>query len=124
MNKQTVFVCDDDVGIVDVVKIVLQEAGYNVVISSDTENIVQKVKKYRPALVLMDLWMPGIGGEQLIPILKKDKQTADIPVIVISASKDTKEVAERVGADGFLLKPFDITDLENIVKKYISAAGD
>lgn len=119
MSKKTVFVCDDDIGIVDVVKIVLEEAGYQVVASSDSESVVQKVKKLMPSLILIDLWMPGIGGEQLIPILKKDTRTSGIPVIVISASKDTKEVAERVGADGFLHKPFDITDLEVIVKKHL-----
>lgn len=117
-----VFVCDDDVGIVDVVKIVLEEAGYQVITSSNSESVLQNVKKLHPDLILIDLWMPGLGGEQLIPLLKKDKDFADIPVIVISASKDTREVAERVGADGFLYKPFDITDLENIVKKYLSAA--
>lgn len=119
MKKQTVFVCDDDVGIVDVVKIVLKEAGYTVVTSADSESVLETVKKIRPDLILIDLWMPGMGGEQIIPLLKKDKKTVNIPIIVISASKDTQDVANRAGADGFLYKPFDITDLENIVKKYL-----
>lgn len=124
MKEQTVFVCDDDAGIVDVVKIVLEEAGYTVVMSRDSEGLLQKVKKANPRLILIDLWMPGIGGEKAITLLRKDKLTAHIPVIVISASKDTREVAERARADGFLYKPFDIADLENIVKKYLSPKGE
>lgn len=122
MNNKKIFVCDDDMGIVDVVKIVLEEAGYTVVTTADSENAIKKIRKLVPDLILIDLWMPGLGGEQIIPMLKKDKATARIPVIVISASKDTREVAERAGADGFLYKPFDISDLEAIVKKYLEAA--
>ena len=122
MNKQTVFVCDDDAGIVDVVKIVLEEAGYNVVVSGDSTTAVETIRKLQPDLVLLDLWMPGLGGEQIIPKIKKSKKLQSIPVIVISASKDTREVAERAGADGFLFKPFDISDLENTVKHHISLA--
>ncbi|MBI1863446.1 response regulator [Candidatus Microgenomates bacterium] len=119
MRKQTVFVCDDDPGIVDVVKIVLEDAGYTVVASRDSEKVVTTVKRLIPDLILIDLWMPSLGGEQLVPILKKDKDCMQIPVIVISASKDTQEVAARVGADGYLCKPFDIDDLEQIVKKHL-----
>lgn len=119
MNKK-VFVCDDDTGIVDVIQIVLEDAGYDVITSSESEQVMTMVKKTRPDLILIDLWMPGLGGEQVIPLLRGDSQTAQIPVVVISASKDTNEVAERVGADGFLYKPFDITALEGIVKKYLS----
>lgn len=122
MNKQTVFVCDDDAGIVDVVKIVLEEAGYEVVVSGDSTTAVEMIRKLQPDLVLIDLWMPGLGGEQIIPKIKKNKKLQSIPVVVISASKDTREVAERAGADGFLFKPFDISDLESTVKKYISLA--
>jgi DNA-binding response OmpR family regulator len=108
------------VGIVDVVKIVLEEANYNVVVSSDSETVLPTVRSLKPDLILIDLWMPGLGGEQIIPLLKKDTELAWIPVIIISASKDTREVAERVGADGMLHKPFDIAELERIVKKHLS----
>ncbi len=121
MKQKTIYVCDDDPGIIDVVNIVLSEAGYNVVTSRKSEGAVVQIKKLLPDLILLDLWMPGIGGKELIPIIKKDPKTAAIPIIVISASKDTKQVAESAGADGFLFKPFDISDLEGTVLQYLSA---
>lgn len=123
MTKQKVFICDDDAGIVDVVRIVLEEAGYTVIVSGTTETVVKSVKRLLPNLILIDLWMPGLGGEQIVQLLKKDSTCANIPVIVISASKDTEQVAKRVGADGFLYKPFDIRDLERVVKKHLDLAA-
>src|SRR5690606_5879771 len=119
MSNRTVIICDDDEGILDVASIVLEEKGYSVIPLGNCDEIIDLVNDKKPDLILMDLWMPGKGGEQVTKELKIDPKTADIPVIIVSASKNTKDTALSAGADDFLYKPFDITDLETMVEKYI-----
>src|SRR5688572_13998445 len=108
-QMRTILLCDDDEGITDVTSIVLEDLGYQVVTVANGEEVLPAVKKYHPHLVLLDLWMPIISGEEILQELKKSDKYKDIPVIVISASKDTAQVAYRAKADDFLCKPFDIT---------------
>lgn len=114
-----VLVCEDNEGITDVVKIVLETKGYRVVTIDNGANIKNIVKEVAPNVILMDLWLPGMNGDELAKILKADPTTRDIPLIIVSASRDAVEVAKEVGADDALKKPFDIGDLEKIVDKYI-----
>lgn len=117
-QKKRVLIYDDDEGILDVTKIVLTQKGYDVVGFSDCTNIIQKIQEYSPDVLLLDLWMPHMSGEEVTKKLKSSKKTKKIPVIIISANKDTKLIANNIGADGFINKPFDIEYLENIVEKF------
>lgn len=118
MNK-TVLICDDDEGIIDVATIVLQDKGYKVISLLNGEKILEKIKEVKPDIILLDLWMPALPGDLLTKQLKSIESTKNIPIIIVSAGRDTKKVAAEAGADGFLNKPFDITELEQIVEKYI-----
>lgn len=117
--SKNVLICDDDPGILDVVKIVLYEKGYHVVAVKNGEELNRALQESHPDLILLDLWMPGISGEVVTKKLKKDDKTKHIPIIVVSARTDTEETAIKSGADGFLLKPFDIEHLETIVEKHL-----
>lgn len=119
MAEKTVIICDDDEGILDVASIVLEEKGYTVLPLGNCDEVQDLVHKEKPDLILMDLWMPGKGGEQVTKELKSDPDTASIPIIIVSASKNTKDTALSAGADDFLYKPFDIEELETMVDKYI-----
>lgn len=116
--SKNVLICDDDEGIVDVASIVLEEAGYEVHTVNNSEHLIEEVKKHKPSLILLDLWMPHLSGEEGTKLLKSDPETKDIPIIIVSASKNTAEVAQKSGANGFLCKPFDIEELEDAVAKY------
>lgn len=118
--KKTILVCDDDDGILDVVTIILNEMGYKVIALCDSEEVLTFVEHSPPDLILLDLWMPNISGEELTVKLKKNIKSQLIPIIIISASKDTEKIASDSGADDCLIKPFDIEELENMVKKYIN----
>lgn len=117
MNK-SILICDDDAGILDVTTMILQDKGYHVTALHNCHDIMAKIEKLKPAVILLDLWMPDVNGEEVTRALKNNKKTKDIPVIIISASKDTKKVAENAGANDFICKPFDIEDLETKVDKY------
>ncbi len=122
MSKKNILICDDDEGIIDVIRIVLEEKGYKTRSVSHGRGIFKIIEKWKPDLVLVDFWMPEIGGDEIIKALKKDSQTKGIPIILIAAHRRTRELATESGADGFLTKPFDIRDLENIVQKHIGGA--
>jgi DNA-binding response OmpR family regulator len=120
MNKKRILMCDDDVDILEIGKIVFEEKGYQVDILSDSVEIYQKIKASQPDVIILDLWMPKCSGEEITRKLKSDLKTKNIPVIVISASCNLKNVAKSSGADAFLCKPFDIEELENIVAQNLN----
>ena len=119
MVQKHIIVCDDDEGIADVATIVLTEAGYFVTPLTKSSDIFQTIQEKRPHLILIDLWMPDMSGEEITRNLKENSDTKDIPIIIISANKNTSDVAEKAGANGFIDKPFDLDELERVVKKYL-----
>jgi CheY-like chemotaxis protein len=99
--------------------VVLTDLGFHVEVSETSHDIIQKVESTEPDLILMDNWIPNIGGVEATRLLKADERFKQIPVIYVSANNDIESLAVRAGADDFLSKPFDLDDLEDIVNKYI-----
>lgn len=118
MHKR-ILVCDDDDGILDVVQLVLEDQGYEVLTYSNSEDIVDKIDAAQPHLILLDLWMPIISGEEIAYALRKRPSTCAIPIVIFSASHDTERVWRETGADAYLLKPFDIDELEQVVADHV-----
>lgn len=119
MGKKKVLVFDDDKDILEICKIILDEAGYEIKTSENARNIEDQVSAFMPNLILMDNWLPDSGGITATRTIKSNAVLKDIPVIYFSANTDIEKLADRAGADSYLAKPFDITDLEDIVKKHI-----
>lgn len=113
-----ILLCDDDSGIVAVMKIMLETAGYEVATLNNGKAILKKVAFYKPDLLLLDIWMPGIDGKEIAKLLKRDENFKDIPIIVISALNDTQEIASEIGAEGFLTKPFDMNHFLALVERH------
>jgi DNA-binding response OmpR family regulator len=122
MAKKTILVIEDDKDIRDTVTYALKEEGYNVV-SSENAKILLSLEEYNPDLILMDNWLTewksDASGEQLSKQLKSDPKTSHIPIIIISAVNNIKEIAEAGMSDGYLKKPFDFEELFDIVKKHL-----
>lgn len=116
--KYKILVADDDPGIVESLQLMLEDAGYEVATTVDGET-VYKMEKEFPDLLLLDIWMSGQDGRQICKFLKKRKHTKHIPIIMISANKDTEQIARDAGADDFLPKPFEMDDLLNKVKSHL-----
>ncbi|MGN8070666.1 two-component system response regulator [Mucilaginibacter sp. SG564] len=117
-----IFVIEDDKDIRDTIVYVLEEAGYEV-IASDNARILKKVSELEPDLILLDNWLTDwtsdLSGQQLSKALKNDPATSHIPVILISAVNNLKEIAKAGEADGYIQKPFDLTQLTEVVKRHI-----
>jgi len=110
MNMQKrILIADDDPGIVDAVEMILDFHGYQV---SSTYNgtDVLALKEY-PDVLLLDIWMAGCDGRDICRALKSNNDTMNIPVLMISASKDIQQSAMESGANDFLAKPFDMHEL-------------
>lgn len=122
MNDKTVLIFDDDINILELCSIILQESGYNVEISETSHDIIEKVTKIKPDVILMDNWIPDIGGIKATQLLKQHPDFKHIPVIYFSANNDIHLLAETAGADAHLAKPFDLSDLENIVEQVLMDA--
>lgn len=116
MKKVLIF--DDNEELLELCTIILEEAGCKIKTSSNSDNADQQVIDYMPDIIFMDNWIPNISGIEATRIIKGNEATKHIPVIYFSANSHIKTLAKEAGADDFLAKPFDITDLENMVKKY------
>lgn len=114
-----VLVADDDPAIVDVIKIVLEDEGYQVTTTVDGAT-VKKVHRDLPHLILLDIWMSGMDGREIARQLKRQPATRHIPIVMISANRDTERMAREAGADGFLAKPFDINDLVALARRHLA----
>lgn len=117
--KKTVLICEDDEGIVEVTTIVIEGMGYNVESATKGSEVLKMIHHKKPDLLLLDLWMPEMTGEEIAATLKSKVLTQDIPIVFISASRDLKKIAKDSHVNDFLPKPFDIKDLESMVGKYI-----
>ncbi len=102
-------VADDDMSILDMVGSMLEFAGYEVT-HSDTAELVFS-NRATPDLFLLDIWINGTDGREVCRKLKQNADTSEIPIILFSASKGIERSARDAGADDFLAKPFQMTDL-------------
>ena len=110
-----VLVVEDDKKIARIVKIYLEEAGYRVVHAVTGKDAITAAAKEKPLLVVLDLMLPDIGGEQVI---QEVKALDDIPVIMLTAksSEDDRVAGFALGADDYLVKPFSPRELVVRVK--------
>jgi DNA-binding response OmpR family regulator len=119
LKPKKIMIADDDPGIVDAVEMLLEFEGYQVTTTVNGATVLD-MKDELPDLLLLDIWMSGEDGRDICKKLKHEAATKNIPVIMISASRDIMESAMASGADDFLAKPFEMNDLlqkiENLTK--------
>jgi two-component system cell cycle response regulator DivK len=114
--KKTILIFDDDQEILFVCRVLLEKQNFHVETRTHCNNIIEDTITTAPVLILMDLWIPVIGGENAVHLLKNNEATKYIPVILFSANADIAEISKRVNADGFVRKPFDITAFTQIIE--------
>jgi DNA-binding response OmpR family regulator len=120
----TVLVADDDADIVRFVEIYLRLEGFAVVTARDGPDVLAKAVAVRPDLVLLDVVMPGLDGYAVCARIRADATLAAVPVIMVTANYVSADVAaaRRVGADDFLVKPFDPVVLLDKAKALLGRA--
>ena len=119
MNHK-ILIYDDDADILEVCATILRMKGYDVLCKDHCKDVLLDIKTYQPDVILMDNWLPDIGGVKSIQLIKKTPEFQDIPVIFFSANSHVEELAKEAGADYMLKKPFDLTDLQVAVAKAVA----
>jgi DNA-binding response OmpR family regulator len=114
--SKKIMIADDDPGIVDAVSMLLEFEGYEVTSTVDGSTVLD-MKDELPDLLLLDIWMSGDDGRDICRKLKATIATKNIPVIMVSASRDIAASAMAAGADDFLTKPFEMDVLLQKIEK-------
>jgi DNA-binding response OmpR family regulator len=115
-----VMIFDDDTDLLEVCSIVLKTKNYIVIGLNKCSDIVHEVKSFAPNVILMDNWIPDIGGVKATQLLKNNTELKSIPVIFFSANDRVEDLALEAGAEFYLQKPFEIDELEATVSKAIT----
>jgi len=115
-----ILVVEDDPAIREVVQLLLQDEGFEVVVAADGVAALEQATLRRPALVVLDLSLPRLGGEAVAAALRARFADA-VPIVVVSASLHAPEQAAGIGAAAFLRKPFDVDALLAAVQRGLGA---
>lgn len=116
--KQRILIADDDESIRDIFQLILGNAGYQIDVSPNGEDILNNSFEV-PDLFLLDKQLAGHNGLDICTYLKNKPETKDVPVIMISASPDIGPLSVAAGADAYIEKPFEIEYLRAIIRHYI-----
>jgi two-component system chemotaxis response regulator CheY len=111
-----VLVVDDDEAICDLVELVLDDEGYTVTCCTDPADALRLVAQRPPALILLDLRMPAMDGEDFVRACRA-MPNPTAPIVVFSAMRNIKDHAARLGAVGWIAKPFDLDDVISTVSR-------
>jgi CheY-like chemotaxis protein len=112
-----ILIVDDNPQNLKLARVILVAEGYEVETATDAEEALQAVERSKPALILMDLQLPGMDGLELTRRLKSDPRYRDVIVIALTAyaMKGDDEKAFRAGCDGYLSKPIDTQALPKTI---------
>ena len=108
-----VLVVDDEPDVVDLVRYRLRGAGMTVLVATDGLGALQAAREHRPDLVVLDLMLPHMNGEEVCRQLRADRETAAIPVLMLTAKGEPTDriTGLEAGADDYLSKPFSPREL-------------
>jgi len=117
-----ILVVEDDAAIRRLAHDLLEDEGFEVLLAETGEAGLTALAERRPDLVLLDLMMPLMDGATFAAELRRLHE--DVPVVVLSGSRDIFEVAQSMGATGAILKPFDIDEFVTIVRRTLDGSPD
>lgn len=121
-KKGKILIVDDEVDLLETMRFRLETSGYDMAVTPDPKEAMQKAKEHKPGLILLDIMMPKIDGFTLLKDFKADSETKNIPVIIVSCGKEEEELAKRslaLGASGYVVKPFDTASLLFMIDKFL-----
>ena len=118
-QKKRVLVVDDERHIVRLVQVNLERQGYEVLTAYDGVECLEKAKAEKPDLIILDVMMPRMDGFEALQRLKSDPETNQIPVIMLTARAQDRDVLQgyQYGAALYLTKPFSPLELISLVKR-------
>ncbi len=115
VSKQKILIVDDDNNIAELISLYLTKECYDTQIVNDGEEALRAFETFRPNLILLDLMLPGMDGYQ---VCREIRHNSDVPIIMLSAKGEVfdKVLGLELGADDYIIKPFDSKELVARVK--------
>ena len=117
--QKCILIYDDDQEILMLCKMILQNQQYRVETYATCDNIIKDIETMNPDLILMDLWIPKIGGEKALDLIRENPVSKDVPVLFFSANDEIEKISKRAGASGYVQKPFDISLFKETIESWI-----
>lgn len=124
MTKKIVL-AEDESQIAKLVEFKLKKEGYQVTWKKNGEEALKAIKEEKPDLILLDVMMPVMDGYEVLRQVKEDEQLRDIPVIMLTARAQERDVVKGIGsgAEDYITKPFHPAELLVRVKKILARSG-
>lgn len=121
MGKKKILIVDDEKDLVETVVFQLEEAGYEAITAYDGAEGLDKARKVKPDLIILDLMLPKMDGYKVCGLLKSDSRYAKIPIIMFTAKAQESDVnlGKEVGADAYITKPFEQEILLGKIKELL-----
>jgi len=117
-----ILITEDSPTILEILKSVLEEEGYEVNAAADGQQALNLVKAEKPDLIILDLMLPKIDGYKVCRMLKFDEKYKNIPIIMLTArtNETDEKLGKEVGADAYIKKPFQPEVVIDEIKKLLN----
>jgi len=124
-SDATILVVDDNRDNAEILRSFLESRGYKVIQAFDGESALARMEEVHPALVLLDVMMPGMDGWQVCRTIKQHRDLAETRVVMVTAKGgwEDKHEGMRAGADDYVVKPIDLKEVEKKVERNLAAGG-
>ncbi|RMH68905.1 MAG: response regulator [Gemmatimonadetes bacterium] len=121
MPKKKILIADDEEHIRELLKLLLEDDGYDVVTAADGEEAVKTAVEETPDAIILDIMMPKMDGYQAFHSIREHEETRDIPVLVLTAKSEPiyDRISKGIGADGHIIKPFDADEVLERIRNLI-----
>ena len=123
MVKKKILVVDDEEDVAKALKARLKANGYDVLLASDSVQAFMMANKEKPALIILDIMIPGGGGFVVAERLKQSSATHHIPIIFLTGISGGEERAYKVGASGYMMKPYQPEKLLETIHNILDISG-
>lgn len=117
-RQRPILIVDDDSAIRDAERQVLADSGFRVTEARDGDEALRMIDLEPPALVVLDVQMPGVDGPEFARALRK--RLRRVPLVILTGVADPKKEADRCNAEAYLRKPFDAEELVRVVRRFAS----
>jgi DNA-binding response OmpR family regulator len=123
VTGKKVMVIDDEPAIHRLIKIILEDEGFLIIGPSEHREAKQSVMGGKPDIIILDIMMPEVDGFDILRMLKEDEETMNIPVIILSVRSFHEDIdkAMSLGANHYMTKPFEPSDLVDSIKTLLAA---
>jgi len=120
--KKKIMIVDDEEGLIELVKAILEEEGYEVITAMDGKECLEKLKKVKPDLILLDMMMPGMSGREVCEKIRKNPKTKNLKIVFLTVARFSemgKDVLKKLNVLDYITKPFDNKDLVRRIKNIV-----